>query len=161
MIYEVVLNNANGLAQQWFCCDCQPVQSKMIISLSLRTWFQRSVVTMHWVIVYLLSGQRGEQLIAILQDRGSWVYCCIYIYIFIFTPKCLIQLLGQAARNMVIQEDAILHSEDVSNENCLIYVPVIPLCITRCQHSALTIFLLAEFKKNVHYHHPLTISVSH
>lgn len=28
--------------------------------------------------------------------------------------SCLSQLLGQAARNMVIQEDAILHSEDVS-----------------------------------------------
>lgn len=29
----------------------------------------------------------------------------------------MFQLLSQAARNMVIQEDAILHSEDVSNPN--------------------------------------------
>uniref|UniRef100_A0AAX7SLY9 BLOC-1-related complex subunit 7 n=1 Tax=Astatotilapia calliptera TaxID=8154 RepID=A0AAX7SLY9_ASTCA len=42
------------------------------------------------------------------------------------------ELLGQAARSMVIQEDAILHSEDVSS-------------------------LLIEPEKNVHYHHTFTV----
>ena len=50
---------------------------------------------------------------------------------FIITPKCLIQLLGQAARNMVIQEDAILHSEDVSKENSLIYVRLSYRCVSQ------------------------------
>jgi len=34
------------------------------------------------------------------------------LFIFVTVPSTL-QLLSQAARNMVIQEDAILHSEDV------------------------------------------------
>lgn len=43
-----------------------------------------------------------------------------YHFIFVF------QLLGQAARNMVLQEDAILHSEDVRNNFFFYYLG---LCI--------------------------------
>ena len=38
--------------------------------------------------------------------------------------QCLFQLLGQAARNMVIQEDAILHSEDVSSTGIQVHTTV-------------------------------------
>lgn len=41
------------------------------------------------------------------------VFAFILLYCHTSKTSVILQLLGQAARNMVIQEDAILHSEDV------------------------------------------------
>ena len=64
-------------------------------------------------------------------------------FIFVF------QLLGQAARNMVLQEDAILHSEDVRNNFCYDLSFMCSLCGFReveCSIS-LSLFLMQSLRK--------------
>uniref|UniRef100_A0A4W5R692 BLOC-1-related complex subunit 7 n=1 Tax=Hucho hucho TaxID=62062 RepID=A0A4W5R692_9TELE len=56
------------------------------------------------------------------------------------------ELLGQAARNMVIQEDAILHSEDVSSTGIQVHTTVAQLTATNCVHSALELILYNKTK---------------
>lgn len=82
---------------------------------------------------------------------------------------CVSQLLGQAARNMVIQEDAILHSEDVSFpqqwppwrvKSSLTVSPeglVCSHCPWTHHHSLLC---LPESEENVHHHHASAVPVS-
>ncbi|XP_056660660.1 BLOC-1-related complex subunit 7 isoform X1 [Monodelphis domestica] len=75
------------------------------------------------------------------------------------------ELLGQAARNMVLQEDAILHSEDVRSVffeelGCL---RTASLC--RCHEvdgyiSVCVCFLFTEFKENGNYNHSSSVPVS-
>ncbi|TKC47914.1 hypothetical protein EI555_012956, partial [Monodon monoceros] len=55
------------------------------------------------------------------------------------------ELLGQAARNMVLQEDAILHSEDVRNNFCY---DLGFIC---------TVWLQGKFKKNGNNHNTSSI----
>uniref|UniRef100_A0A5F8H391 BLOC-1-related complex subunit 7 n=1 Tax=Monodelphis domestica TaxID=13616 RepID=A0A5F8H391_MONDO len=72
------------------------------------------------------------------------------------------ELLGQAARNMVLQEDAILHSEDVRSVffeelGCL---RTASLC--RCHEvdgyiSVCVCFLFTEFKENGNYNHSSSV----
>ncbi|KAM9618568.1 BLOC-1-related complex subunit 7 isoform 1-T1 [Trichechus inunguis] len=61
------------------------------------------------------------------------------------------ELLGQAARNMVLQEDAILHSEDVRNnffcDLGFIYIVWLQRSGMFC-YFFLLFFLNAEFKEN-------------
>lgn len=104
-------------------------------------------------------------------------FCCL----------CFYQLLGQAARNMVIQEDAILHSEDVSVQldTPLMIKPVLNASVrsqlkkfnlTTSQHITVSpqgiasfccsqphhhhLLCLSESEENVHHHHTFTVSVS-
>lgn len=74
---------------------------------------------------------------------------------FLSLKSYIFQLLGQAARNMVIQEDAILHSEDVSLRTGCVFVR------ERSQLSVNNMSsVFAESEKNVHHRHTFTIPVS-
>ncbi|KAI4530538.1 hypothetical protein MG293_019427 [Ovis ammon polii] len=59
------------------------------------------------------------------------------------------ELLGQAARNMVLQEDAILHSEDVRNNFCYDLSFMCSLCGFREVECSifLSLFLMQSLRK--------------
>lgn len=88
--------------------------------------------------------------------RGPWENSCrekitgsleifdYYHFIFVF------QLLGQAARNMVLQEDAILHSEDVRNNFCYDLSFMCTVCVASGKWNALFLslfFLMQSLRK--------------
>ena len=80
-----------------------------------------------------------------------------YHFIFVF------QLLGQAARNMVLQEDAILHSEDVRNNFCYDLSFMCTVCVASGKWNALFLslfFFNAEFKKNGNNNNSSSVPVS-
>uniref|UniRef100_A0ABI7W0F9 BLOC-1-related complex subunit 7 n=1 Tax=Felis catus TaxID=9685 RepID=A0ABI7W0F9_FELCA len=64
------------------------------------------------------------------------------------------ELLGQAARNMVLQEDAILHSEDVRNTSVYDLGFIYIICVATGNGMYVFLFLYvllffnAEFKEN-------------
>ena len=87
---------------------------------------------------------------------GNFYY---YHFIFVF------QLLGQAARNMVLQEDAILHSEDVRNNFCYDLSFMCTVCVASGKWNALFLSLSlslfnAEFKKNGNNNNSSSVPVS-
>lgn len=70
------------------------------------------------------------------------------------------QLLGQAARNMVLQEDSILHSEDVRTSFHVTWILHAWLVWLTVKENSLSFSFPAEFEENGHHHHTSSVPVS-